>query len=679
MPNHLIHETSPYLLQHAHNPVEWYAWKPEAFERAKREDKPILVSIGYATCHWCHVMERESFENEGVAHLMNQFFVCIKVDREERPDVDAIYMDAIQAMGVSGGWPLNCFLTHEGKPFYGGTYFPPQAAYNRPSWSDVLKSIANTYQQRREMVQEQAEKLTKHIQQQDNAYIKPNFVTHPDKNPFTHEMAYTTFEALQERFDRSHGGFGGAPKFPSTMSLEYLLAYHFHTGNEEALAHVELSLEKMIQGGIYDQLGGGFSRYSVDNEWLVPHFEKMLYDNALLVSLLSDTYKVTKKAIYKETIEETLSFIAREMTSPEGAFYSAYDADSEGVEGKYYVWSHEEIWDILRDDAMLFCAFYDVSEEGNWEETNILWRPSTFQEFAESNNMNENELKNTLHFLKKQLFEVRNKRIKPLLDDKTILSWNALMVSAYAKAYQALGNAEYKAAAVKNIDFLLKEFKLTNDTFAHVWKDGKTQYPAFLEDYAYLAEALYDVYTITFEEKYIHAFYKVMNCPDEFFRKDDFFYTTADFQTDILMRKVEVYDNATPSGNSTMARNLQRMAIIAGTMPHKKAASTMILSLQDAITRFPTAFGRWGTAMLNEIYGIHEIAVVGKGFEKFVKPINSVYLPNKVLMAASKTHAEMPLLKDKTARGTNIYVCKDFACQFPVKNIKDFCTLVGIK
>jgi uncharacterized protein len=284
-----------------------------------------------------------------------------------------------------------------------------------------------------------------------------------------------------------------------------------------------------------------------------------------------------------------------------------------------------------------------------------------------------------LHFLKKQLFEVRNKRIKPLLDDKTILSWNALMVSAYAKAYQALGNAEYKAAAVKNIDFLLKEFKLTNDTFAHVWKDGKTQYPAFLEDYAYLAEALYDVYTITFEEKYIHAFYKVMNCPDEFFRKDDFFYTTADFQTDILMRKVEVYDNATPSGNSTMARNLQRMAIIAGTMPHKKAASTMILSLQDAITRFPTAFGRWGTAMLNEIYGIHEIAVVGKGFEKFVKPINSVYLPNKVLMAASKTHAEMPLLKDKTARGTNIYVCKDFACQFPVKNIKDFCTLVGIK
>ena len=383
--NHLINETSPYLLQHAHNPVEWYAWKPEAFERAKAENKPILVSIGYSTCHWCHVMERESFENQDVADIMNQLFVCIKVDREERPDVDQIYMEACQIISGSGGWPLNCFLLPDGRPFFAGTYYPPQSAYGRPSWIQVLHNLSNAFQQKRDVVEQQANQLTDIIRNSDKNYVKNteggDFEKLEGGAPSVFNTSYleNVFYALRERFDRVEGGFGGAPKFPSTMSIQFLMDYHFYTKNEEALAHAELSLIKMIQGGIYDQIGGGFARYATDREWLIPHFEKMLYDNALLITTLSDAYKLTKKDIYSETIEETLTFILRDMTAPDGGFYSAYDADSEGVEGKFYVWKKAEIETILGADAPLFCAFYDVSEEGNWEESSILWRQKTIQ------------------------------------------------------------------------------------------------------------------------------------------------------------------------------------------------------------------------------------------------------------------------------------------------------------
>jgi uncharacterized protein len=394
--NRLQYESSPYLLQHAHNPVDWYAWRPEAFARAKAENKPILVSIGYSTCHWCHVMERESFENPDIAALMNERYINIKVDREERPDVDAIYMDACQILTGGGGWPLNCFLTPEGKPFFAGTYYPPRPAHNRPSWMQVLQHLANIWETKREVAYEQADKLLGHIQRNDNVFLeKPaSELAMQGDAAFTPAMLENAFYQMREQFDRVEGGFGGAPKFPSSMAIQYLLHYHWFTGNSEALEHALLSLDKMIMGGIYDQIGGGFARYATDREWLVPHFEKMLYDNALLVMVLSEAYKLLhttdsdarqvphRANLYRQTIEETLGFIQREMTHPMGGFYAAQDADSEGEEGKFYVWSRVEIEEVLGEDADLFCAFYGVTPEGNWEHTNILWRPVAAEVFA---------------------------------------------------------------------------------------------------------------------------------------------------------------------------------------------------------------------------------------------------------------------------------------------------------
>ncbi|HRI58481.1 MAG TPA: thioredoxin domain-containing protein, partial [Saprospiraceae bacterium] len=466
--NKLQSETSPYLLQHAHNPVDWYAWRPEAFERARAEQKPILVSIGYSTCHWCHVMERESFENEDIAAFMNERFINIKVDREERPDVDAIYMDACQILTGGGGWPLNCFLTPEGKPFYAGTYFPPRPAHNRPSWLQLLQHLANIWETQRDVALDQAEKLTAHIARSDDIFIQkpsnPNPETLKPSNPETLQPSNpptlkpsnleSIYYQMRERFDRVEGGFGGAPKFPSTMAIQYLLNYHWFTGNPEALEQAVLSLDKMIHGGIYDQLGGGFARYATDREWLVPHFEKMIYDNALLVSVLSEAYKLTGKALYKETIEETLHYVRREMTGADGGFYSAQDADSEGVEGKFYVWDKGEIGEILGGEAQLFCAFYGVTEHGNWEEKNILWRPVSYEAFAAANDTEVGRLKSRLQSGREKLFAVRSKRIWPGLDNKVLLSWNALMTSAYCAAFTALGNEEYRTTAVRNIEFL---------------------------------------------------------------------------------------------------------------------------------------------------------------------------------------------------------------------------------
>ena len=480
--NHLQHETSPYLLQHANNPVNWHAWKTAAFERAKLEDKPILVSIGYSTCHWCHVMERESFEDHEVADFMNENFVCIKVDREERPDVDQIYMEACQVMTGGGGWPLNCFLLPDRRPFYAGTYYPPMPAYNRPSWLQVLMNISHAYQHKRDTIGEQAQRLTEIIQNSGNTFTSGNKLrVVSDEQPFSDALLKNIFQNLQKQFDTASGGFGGAPKFPGTMSLNYLFAYHFYFGEKSALDHALLSLDKMAMGGIYDQLGGGFARYATDAKWLVPHFEKMLYDNALLVGVLADAYKITKKELYRETIEETLAWVKREMTSDEGGFYSAQDADSEGVEGKFYVWDKAEVEQVLNGDADLFSKFYDVTEKGNWEEKNILWRKVDFEEFSKEANIPVSDIKSRLAEGRKKLFEVRSRRIWPSLDDKLLLDWNALMCSAFAKAYAALGVEEYRDTAVRNLDFILKKFTQSDGlTLFHTYKSGMAQYDAFL-------------------------------------------------------------------------------------------------------------------------------------------------------------------------------------------------------
>lgn len=478
--NHLIHETSPYLLQHAHNPVDWYPWSEEAFAKAKEEDKPILVSIGYAACHWCHVMERESFEDEETAALMNKYFVSIKVDREERPDVDHVYMDAVQAISGGGGWPLNVFLTPDRKPFYGGTYYPPVRAFNRMSWKELLEAIRNMYIEKRNEVESQAENLVQHLVNA-NAFGTGKV---GNQNLFEQEKATEIAANILKNADTEWGGFGRPPKFPQTFSIQYLLRYYYFTGDEIAVKQALLSLDKMIDGGIYDQLGGGFARYSTDEKWLAPHFEKMLYDNALLLSALSEAYQLTQQKKYAAAIEETVGFIEREMLSPEGGFYSALDADSEGVEGKFYTWQKKEVENILGEGAALFCEVYDVSEEGNWEHTNILWRPVSMKKLADRNGITEEVLEDKMKLCKDKLLNERAKRARPGLDDKILLGWNALMITACCKAYAALGNKSYLKLAQANIHFLETNFRKENNEWHHTWKENKSKYKAFLDDYA---------------------------------------------------------------------------------------------------------------------------------------------------------------------------------------------------
>lgn len=682
--NRLSKETSPYLLQHAHNPVDWYPWGEEAFEKAERENKPILVSIGYSTCHWCHVMERESFESEATAAYMNEHFINIKVDREERPDVDQIYMDAVQALTRSGGWPLNCFLTPDKKPFFGGTYYPPEQAHNRPSWVQVLRYITQIFNEQRDEVNAQANKLMEYIQRSD-AHFVGEIEGLSVENRFTTDLLDNIYYKVRDNFDRVEGGFGNAPKFPGSMTIQYLLNYHHFTGNAEVLIHAQLSLDKMIMGGIYDQIGGGFARYATDREWLIPHFEKMLYDNALLVCTLSNAYKITKSELYKETIEETLEFVKREMTNAEGGFYSAQDADSEGVEGKYYVWSKAEIDEILGKDAILFNEFYGVSEGGNWEHTNILWREITFEAFVEKHHLDLADFKNKMRECRQKLFEVRDKRIKPSLDDKVLLDWNALMATAYAKAYSALGNLEYKEAAERNISFLLKafakllpitigirEFKGKSLGFYHTYKDGQAQYDAFLTDYAYLIDALIEIYFINSDTKCLTLAGELVEYViEQFYDADEhlFYFTNAN-QSDIIVRKKELYDNATPSGNSTMVHNLQRLGTLLGKENYREIAQKMLLTLSETIEKYGGSFSRWSNAMVNEVHGIHEIAILGTEANDYANIINSWFVPNKVIMATQENRTDFPLLADKIVLdNTMVYVCQDYTCKIPTSEL----------
>ncbi|MCA0235961.1 MAG: thioredoxin domain-containing protein [Bacteroidetes bacterium] len=692
--NHLHHERSPYLLQHAHNPVDWYAWKPEAFERARAEQKPILVSIGYSTCHWCHVMERESFENEQVAAFMNEHFVNIKVDREERPDVDAIYMEACQIMTGGGGWPLNCFLTPEGKPFYAGTYFPPRPAHNRPSWMQLLQYLADVWKNEPQKALDQAEKLTRHIEHNEGVFLRKN------ENPeLSHATGFTpadldaVFSRLQRDFDLREGGFGGAPKFPATMAIRFLLAYQYLRQQPAALEHALFSLDRMIGGGIYDQIGGGFARYATDRAWLVPHFEKMLYDNALLVSALADASMLAqeyaaqnpewarRERLYNDTIRETLQFIEREMTHPEGGFYSALDADSEGVEGKFYVWEQAEIEAALGANAELFCAFYGVTPEGNWEEKNILWRPETLEAFAARENMEVDDLKKRLAAGREKLLAVRTTRIRPGLDDKILLGWNALMCSGYVAAYRALQEESWCAVAVRNMDFLLEKFQSdTGDTLLHTWKDGHVQYDAFLEDYAFLIAALIDLYEITFDLNYLRHAEKYTGLVLSYFSDSatGLFYFTGSHQTDVVMRKKDLQDNATPSGNSTMAHNLQRLAILLGRTDWQERAQQMLKQVEDAVKTYPRSFERWAMALLMEAYPYHEIAILGKDAAEKAATIRGHFLPNAVIAASVQISDELPLLAEKVAGNDTalIYVCRDFTCQRPVATIGEFWELV---
>jgi uncharacterized protein YyaL (SSP411 family) len=697
--NRLINETSPYLLQHAHNPVDWYAWGEEALEKAKREDKPILLSVGYSACHWCHVMEHESFENEEIAGLMNQHFVSIKVDREERPDIDNIYMQAVQAMTHSGGWPMTVFLTPDGRPFYGGTYFPPSdrryGSQVMPGFPRVLISMAEAYKNHRQDVEEQATELANYMKQHSSAPLRGKNIAPTGTLPL--ELLSNASRELAADFDPAHGGFGNAPKFPNTMALEFLLRIHQHRLRGEIGARsthpeleiVETSLQHMADGGIYDQLGGGFHRYSVDAGWLVPHFEKMLYDNALLSRLYLHAYLVTGKTFYRRIAEETLDYVVREMTSPEGGFYSTQDADSEGEEGKFFLWTPAEIEAALPPgDAALFMRYYDVTRQGNFEGKNILHvvgadlsRPQGEEgtphgvgaDLSRPGGGEETQLQRS----RELLFKAREQRVKPGRDEKILTSWNGLMLRSFAEAARHLDRAGYLQVATRNAEFLLRELRREGRVL-RTYKDGRGRLNGYLEDYAFLADGLLALYEASFETRWFVEARRLMDEAITLFadqQNGGFFDTGSDHEA-LVSRPKDIMDNATPAGNSVAAEVLLRLAAFTGEEKYQQRAGDYLRSLADIMVQHPQAFGHALGALDFAISQAKEIAIIGEvlgaGTHNILGVINSRYLPASVLACAAPGDSEaiqaIPLLADRPLKDgqATAYVCQNFACQAPV-------------
>ena len=677
-PNLLIEESSPYLLQHAYNPVEWHPWGEAALKLAKDLDKPILVSIGYAACHWCHVMERESFEDAATAKIMNDHFVNIKIDREERPDLDHIYMDAVQAMTGSGGWPLNVFLTPDKKPFYGGTYFPPEPMHNRASWKDVLLGIAKGFKENRDQINAQAHKLTDHLQSSNAfGFQKTGATSAPDLSDIDAAVS-----ALLMQADTVWGGFGGAPKFPQTASIRFLLRYHyFNPAHKASLEHALLCLDKMIEGGIYDQLGGGFSRYSTDGQWLAPHFEKMLYDNALLVTTLSEAYQLTKKESYHKAITETLAFVENELMDADGGFLSALDADSEGVEGKFYTWSSSEIISLLQKSAPLFMAYYGVTEAGNWEHTNILHTPQPASAVAQTFGISESELVLAIQNCNSILMFERNKRIRPQTDDKQLLGWNALMNTAFSKAYAATGNKKYLLRAQQNMAHLLERFKNTDgEGWFHTYKNGVAKTPAFLDDYAYLIEALIQLQTVSGDLHWLEKAGAITSYVNDHFIESStgFYFYTHDAQTDVILRKKEVYDGATPSGNAVMACNLMHLGVVYGNDQYLSLGKQTCLSLLPAITKHPGSFGVWASVLLNQLVGYRELTLLGPGVLPYLEAALPLFRPNLILNISENRLTSILAISQKIIDNQQVtfQLCQNYTCQ--LHQLTDFDSFLAI-
>ena len=678
--NQLSKETSPYLLQHANNPVHWFAWGEAALAAAKEEDKPILVSIGYAACHWCHVMERESFEKEAVAEVMNEHFINIKIDREERPDLDHIYMDAVQAIAGNGGWPLNVFLTPDAKPFYGGTYFPPVPAHGRNSWTDVLLSIADAWKNKREEIEMQAEQLISHIKRSNNfGATKSVIPVNKSEEIFSKDDCILIAENILKNADKEDGGFGIAPKFPQTFCLQYLLQYAHFFKDEKALQHAEFSLQKIINGGIYDQLGGGMARYSTDAKWLAPHFEKMLYDNALLLIVLCDAYQMTSNKFYANAISNTIAFVMKELKDSKGGYYAAIDADSEGVEGKFYVWQKSEIESALGSDAAIYCRYYNVTEEGNWEENNILHITDDAQPIAKEFNISLHEFEKIIAVSNEKLLAIRNKRIRPITDDKILLGWNSLLLTALCRSYAALQIKSYKDEAIELFDFIESSFvdEKTGGYF-HTYKNDVAKYPAFLDDYAYYIQACIQLQEITGDQTYLAKAKLLTEFVIEHFTDEEsnFFYFTNKEQSDIVVRKLELYDGATPSANAIMAGNLKYLSIVFDIQEWGSMSINMIKALQEAIKKYPTSFSVWSLNLLQNLAGYTEIVVTGQRPLELLNEVLSIFIPNKVLQS-SNTEENMPLLAGKDFSNKSlVYLCKDYQCFQPVLNITELKNII---
>ena len=677
--NELIHETSPYLLQHAHNPVNWLPWSEDALQQAKISNKPILVSIGYSACHWCHVMERESFEDRDVAAYMNDHFINIKIDREERPDLDHIYMDAVQILTGSGGWPLNVFLTSEGKPFFGGTYFPPEKKYNKPSWKDILQFIIEIWGKNRKEAEEQAHKLINHIQAASISFNKPPGI---NKTEILQKLGDDFFSTLTQKIlknaDKKYGGFGTAPKFPQTFSIQYLLLYSYFYKDEESKAHALFSLQSMLNGGIYDHLAGGLARYSTDDKWLAPHFEKMLNDNALLIDVLCDAYQINGNNHFKKAIEQTIDFCIKEMHDFNGGFYAALDADSEGVEGKYYVWEIEEIRDVLKEDAVLFCEYYNLEEKGNWEHKNILHSKQSIDEFAAEKNIDSVFLEVLLKKSREKLLGIRNKRIRPSTDDKILLGWNALFLKALGKASAALKNESYKQLTSELYEFIINNFSENGIIVYHSFKNGKKKYQAFLDDYAYLIQASITMQELTGEEKYLLQAKTLTEFVISEFKQEagSLFFYTSKSQSDIVIRKVEVNDSAVPSGNSIMAENLLYLAKIFDHQEWQNQAEQMLDTVLLLVEKHPSSFSIWLSVMIKHFKGYKEIIITGGDAISMLKEVLSNFIPNKIIQS-SIVEKNYPLLKNKKFGNEGlIYVCENFSCAEPVESITEFQKLI---
>ena len=679
MPNRLGGETSPYLLQHKDNPVDWYPWGPEAMAAAVLLDKPILLSVGYSACHWCHVMERESFEDPQIAALMNQLFVNIKVDREERPDVDSVYMAAVQAMTGHGGWPMTVFLTPEGRPFYGGTYFPPEDRGGMPSFPRVLQSVEHAFKTRRGDILGNSSRVIGHIQAQS--------APRGSAGPLDHELLDHASLVVMSDADRRNGGFGLQPKFPQPMVHEFLLRYWKATNSADGLGIVKTTLEKMARGGIFDQIGGGFHRYSTDSVWLAPHFEKMLYDNALLATLYLHGWQATGEPLFREVVEKTLDYVLREMTHPSGGFYSAQDADSEGEEGKFFVWLPQEIEEVLGPDlGRVAMEYWGVSREGNWEGKNILNVGRPDDEVAGILGLTTQELHERLGEAADRLYEARSERVHPGLDDKVLTGWNGLMMKAFAECGAHLNRRDWVAAAEKNAEFILNDL-VVNGRLLRTWRDGRAKIFGYLEDYAFLVDGLISLYEATFDRRWLDEARFFGDRIPELFRDegDEVLYDTGSDHDRLIVRPRDLFDNAVPCGNSGAAMALLRLGLHTGDSKYQETAMTALSSVSEFMQRVPNGFAWWLCALDFHLARVQEVVVMGAvddpDTSRLLDTARSGFSPNRIFAgaAASSDDEHFPLLAGKTLIGgkATAYLCENYACLTPTTDPEEFARQLG--
>nr|WP_310994221.1 thioredoxin domain-containing protein [Aequorivita sp. S2608]MDS1299658.1 thioredoxin domain-containing protein [Aequorivita sp. S2608] len=664
--NDLINESSPYLLQHAHNPVNWRPYGKDALLQAKKEKKLMIISIGYAACHWCHVMEHESFEDSTVAAVMNKNFIPVKVDREERPDVDQVYINAVQLMTGSAGWPLNVVTLPDGRPVWGGTYF------RKKDWINALGQIQEVYREEPEKLIAYANRLEAGIKSMDLISLNTEDVD------FTEYPTAEIIEKLATKFDAKNGGFRGAPKFMMPNNYEFLLRYANQEGNTNLQDYVNLSLKKMAFGGLYDQVGGGFARYSTDEKWHIPHFEKMLYDNAQLVSLYSNAYLVTKDPLYKEVIEETLAFIARELTNDEGGFYSSLDADSDDEsgsleEGAFYVFTSKELQQLLKDDFPIFKEYYNINSYGKWEnEHYVLIRKKTDTEIETAFNISSEALQEKKKHWKKTLLSYRNKRPRPRLDDKTLTSWNAMMLKGYVDAYKALGHQEYLDIALSNANFISEKQLQKNGALFHNYKEGKSSINGFLEDYAFTIEAFVELYQVTIDEKWLDLSKRMTDYTLTNFLDDEkhMFYFTSKEDPEIVTRSFEYRDNVIPASNSVMAKNLFILSKYFENTRFDTISHQMLKNVVSEIEQYPSGFTNWMDLLLNFQNDFYEVVIIGKEASEKIKEINNNYFPN-IIIAGSEEEKDGALFANRyVPQETLIYICVNNACKLPLNNTK---------